>query len=53
LKKNRSLNRTSKVFASKLQEFHAKFIHDLPRHRAEVMKIKGKYKLDKLYLVSE
>jgi hypothetical protein len=36
-----------KLFDSKPQEFVVKGIHDLPRHRAEVMKTKGEYKLDK------
>ena len=40
-----------KFFDSKPQEFYAKGIHDLPRRWAEVIKTKGEYILDKLYLV--
>jgi [histone H3]-lysine36 N-dimethyltransferase SETMAR len=36
-----------KLFDSKSLEYYNKGIHDLPRHRAEVMKTKGEYMLDK------
>jgi [histone H3]-lysine36 N-dimethyltransferase SETMAR len=36
-----------KLFDSKSLEYYTKGIHDLPRHRAEVMKTKGEYMLDK------
>jgi [histone H3]-lysine36 N-dimethyltransferase SETMAR len=36
-----------KYFDSKLLEFYTKDIHDIPIHRAEVMKTKEEYKLDK------
>jgi histone-lysine N-methyltransferase SETMAR len=35
-----------KLFDSKSLEYYTKGIHDLPRHRAEVMKTKGEYVLD-------
>ena len=36
-----------KYFDAKLLEFYIKSINDLPKHRAEVIKTKGEYKLDK------
>jgi hypothetical protein len=36
-----------KYFEAKLLEFYTKSINDLPKHRAEVMKTKGEYILDK------
>jgi hypothetical protein len=36
-----------KIFDSKSLEYYVKGIHDLPRRRAEVMKTKGEYMLDK------